>query len=212
MPNHRRPEIPYTDAARGTCRWCGEAILHESGKHCGDVNRRRRWHPACADEYNLSDPREARRAVRKRDRGRCQTCKLDTYQLGRDVKGRGRTPKLRELGFKPRRSLWELDHIVPLVDGGGHDLDNMQTLCVPCHERKTSHEARERARARRAGDPPTADTASLAKKPSRRTSGSRNPRRKDAAAKIDLDGLLQNADATNQRVSQALAGLESDRS
>lgn len=32
----------------------------------------------------------------------------------------------------------EVDHIVPIVDGGEvENLHNMQTLCVPCHSRKS---------------------------------------------------------------------------
>ena len=145
MSDHRRPPIRFTDAERGRCRWCGEAILHESGPKKGEVNRRRRWHPPCVDAYNASDPRELRRRIRKRDRAICAHCRLDTNALRRQVRGRGRARALREKGFVPRRSLWELDHIVPLIDGGSHELDNLQTLCKPCHKKKTAAEARERA-------------------------------------------------------------------
>lgn len=144
MSAHRRPQIPYSDAPRGTCRWCGEPILHESGPKKGELNKRRRWHPSCVDTYNESDPRKARRVVRKRDRGHCAWCGLDTYALRRKIVGRGSHGKLRELGFKPRKSLWELDHIVPLIDGGGHETTNLQTLCTPCHKIKTTREANER--------------------------------------------------------------------
>jgi hypothetical protein len=113
---HRRPEIRFSDAPRGVCRWCGDAIVHEKGEKRGEPNRRRRWHQACVDEYNRSDPREARRMVRKRDRGHCASCGLDTYALKRSTRGKGSHRKLRELGFKPRKSLWELDHVVPLIE------------------------------------------------------------------------------------------------
>ena len=145
MSQHRRPSIPFSDAPRGTCRWCGQSILHDTGTKQGEPNLRRRWHPACVDEYNQSDPREARRRVRKRDRGICRTCGLDTNALRREIRGRGRAARLRERGFKARGSLWELDHVVPLIDGGAHDLENLQTLCTPCHKNKTGEEARQRA-------------------------------------------------------------------
>lgn len=145
---HRRPTIQFSDAPRGTCRWCGETILYGAGDKQGRVDLRRRWHPACVDEYNASDPRELRRLVRKRDRGVCAACGLDTHALRREVRGKGRTAKLRELGFKRRGSLWELDHIVPLIEGGGHELANLQTLCVPCHRAKSAQETRARACAR----------------------------------------------------------------
>jgi 5-methylcytosine-specific restriction protein A len=148
MSAHRRPSIPFSDAPRGSCRWCGDPILHEDGPKCGEPNFRRRWHPTCVDHYNESDPREARRRVRKRDRGWCAVCGLDTVKLRRSIRGKGAFQKTRELGFKPRKSFWELDHIVPLIDGGGHELANLQTLCTPCHKRKTSAEAEGRRVAR----------------------------------------------------------------
>jgi 5-methylcytosine-specific restriction endonuclease McrA len=52
---------------------------------------------------------------------------------------------MRKNGFVPRRSLWELDHKIPLIDGGTHDLSNLQTLCVPCHREKSAREHSERA-------------------------------------------------------------------
>lgn len=43
------------------------------------------------------------------------------------------------------QTLWEADHIVPLVEGGGFLLDNLQTLCVPCHTGDTARLAARRA-------------------------------------------------------------------
>lgn len=145
---HRRPVIRFSDAPRATCRWCGEAIVYTSGPKKGQPDRRRRWHPQCVEAYNATDPRELRRRVRRRDRGRCAVCRLDTYELKRRMKGRGMWSKLCEKGFVRRRSLWELDHIVPLIDAGSHDLSNLQTLCVPCHRKKTARESRQRASCR----------------------------------------------------------------
>jgi 5-methylcytosine-specific restriction protein A len=189
MTQHRRPPIPFSDAPRGTCRWCGEPILHADGDKGGHVNRRRRWHPRCAREYNASDPREARRRVRRRDRGLCRECCLDTVKLRRELRGKGMTAKLRDRGFKPRKSLWELDHIVPLIDGGGHELENLQTLCVPCHERKTAAEARARAKRRQ-----RPDTESRARRSSR-----------DDEER--LESLLSSAERANQRLEASLREL-----
>lgn len=46
-----------------------------------------------------------------------------------------------------RRTLWDADHIVPVVEGGGEcDLSNIRTLCVNCH-RAATLALRERRRA-----------------------------------------------------------------
>lgn len=47
--------------------------------------------------------------------------------------------------------LWEMDHIVPVVEGGGGcGLENLRTLCLRCHRDATAQLARRRARARSA--------------------------------------------------------------
>ncbi len=38
----------------------------------------------------------------------------------------------------------EVDHIVPLWQGGADDETNFQTLCIPHHKAKTAAEAKER--------------------------------------------------------------------
>lgn len=46
-----------------------------------------------------------------------------------------------------RRTLWDADHIVPVVEGGGEcDLSNIRTLCLRCH-REVTQALRERRRA-----------------------------------------------------------------
>lgn len=41
----------------------------------------------------------------------------------------------------------QVDHIVPLEQGGSNDPANLQVLCVDCHKAKTAAEARERSSA-----------------------------------------------------------------
>ena len=38
------------------------------------------------------------------------------------------------------------DHIIPLSEGGTWHLENGQGLCIPCHNRKTMRERRERGK------------------------------------------------------------------
>jgi len=109
-------------APRGECRFCGNSILRD-----GKPNRRFNWHPECVESYMMQFSSHARDRVRKRDRGKCACC-----------------------GRMSRK--WEHDHIVPLKDGGSHALDNIQTLCVPCHKAKTAREAIARASRRGQAD------------------------------------------------------------
>ncbi len=45
-------------------------------------------------------------------------------------------------GFVDRSgALLDADHIIRLVDGGAHSVENIQTLCRPCHRRKTHAES-----------------------------------------------------------------------
>jgi 5-methylcytosine-specific restriction protein A len=60
--------------------------------------------------------------------------------------------KIRELigkgaAARGRRTWWEADHIVPVVEGGDSGLDNVRTLCLPCHREETAA-LRERLRSR----------------------------------------------------------------
>ena len=57
---------------------------------------------------------------------------------------------LRSLTGDRHRTLWDMDHIVPVVEGGGEcDLDNLRTLCIWCHKRVTAELAARRAEERR---------------------------------------------------------------
>lgn len=55
-----------------------------------------------------------------------------------------------------RSTGWDVDHIVPVVKGGGQcDLSNLRILCHPCHKRVTADLAAERAKERKANKMPT---------------------------------------------------------
>jgi hypothetical protein len=83
-----------------------------------------------------------------RDRGVCAACGLDTEALRKDKRKldwRSRWEFEREWGG--RRNLWDADHIVPVVEGGGEcDLSNMRTLCLRCHKAATSELQKRRSR------------------------------------------------------------------
>lgn len=107
-------------------------------------------------EFSLAnDPVYQRRAVWKRDRGMCAACGRDTLKLRHRLQVATEDEKVllyHELiheGYDRYRLdrfiLWEVDHIMPVVEGGGGTgLDNLQTLCSPCHKKKTSAMMRQR--------------------------------------------------------------------
>jgi len=114
------------------CRWCGAAVPKGRRTFCGD---------ACVDQWKLrTDPAYLRQAVFARDRGVCAQCGLDTESLRkhkRKLDWAARKQFEKEWGG--RRHLWDADHIVPVVEGGGEcDLSNMRTLCLKCHRAATA--------------------------------------------------------------------------
>ncbi len=101
-------------------------------KEDGTINERRNWHEDCATEYMLIyHSKEQRAHIRKRDGGKCNHCGKHAHR-------------------------WDVDHIRPLVEQKGvkaedldwsyYSLDNLQTLCKPCHKKKTKSEAKLRTK------------------------------------------------------------------
>ncbi|MHB1524907.1 MAG: HNH endonuclease [Candidatus Dormibacteria bacterium] len=109
------------------CRWCDQPLPL---KKDGTIHWSRQWHRECADAYlaarDIHHPSMGTGGVFRRDHGVCADC-----------------------GVATAPGTWHADHIVPLIDGGARTLDNLQTLCKPCHTAKTKREAKERALRRR---------------------------------------------------------------
>ena len=57
------------------------------------------------------------------------------------------------LAHKGRKSWWEADHILAVVEGGDSNLENVRTLCIACHKRVTRG-LRERRKASQPGPSP----------------------------------------------------------
>lgn len=66
--------------------------------------------------------------------------------------GKKAKPKTR-WNLNLHRQPWEMDHTKPVVEGGGGcGLENLRTLCIPCHRAQTADLARRRAKERRAAN------------------------------------------------------------
>ena len=90
--------------------------------------------------------RYARACVRRRDKGICALCGLDCTKLRKELNAlplEDRYKKAEELGIPKKRayrkSLWDMDHTLPVAEGGGEcGLDNLRTLCISCHKKETA--------------------------------------------------------------------------
>lgn len=66
--------------------------------------------------------------VFQRDRGKCALCPTEIEWRGGE---------------------WEMDHIIPVIEGGGLcGLDGYRTLCRPCHKSESAALAQRRAQNR----------------------------------------------------------------
>lgn len=152
MSGHRKAPLPDSmkrPAVRGMCRWCGLPVLN--GKQ---QSTKRTWHPACVAAFKLIHwPAETRRVVFERDKGVCARCRKDTMAEKREREGhwwKGGMPN-------GTGRLWQHDHIRPLLEANGDlsfwSLDNIQTLCTPCHIEKGKEDNARRREARQQMEP-----------------------------------------------------------
>lgn len=126
----------------GHCRWCGERLKSAEFSWCSK---------GCFLEYGIrSSHRIMLNNVYKRDGGICCLCGIDTSEIYNIMLFIYKTPEEFVLQGKqggwgiwhtstPVARFWEADHIVPVSEGGGCcGLNNLRTLCIPCHKKETS--------------------------------------------------------------------------
>ena len=135
---------------RSLCRWCNLEVPKGRLTFCSN------W---CVEEWRLrTDPGFIREKVLQRDRGVCAECGVDCLAAWGHLKrlrGASRLKALADWSFRAgsgsRKTLWDADHIVPVVEGGGEcDLANIRTLCLKCHRVVTAQLREKRLRANRA--------------------------------------------------------------
>ena len=138
------------------CAWCAGALPHCKGStiatYCSHV---------CAEEGRLKRggfyaSTRVREQVFDMEGGVCQKCGLDAHALFRRIEAlhpserlsvlcdlnwnlpRARVSLERLLQDPKEGDFWQADHIIPVAEGGGScDLDNLRTLCTPCHKEET---------------------------------------------------------------------------
>jgi 5-methylcytosine-specific restriction enzyme A len=139
-----RKAIPRGPNGRGMCRWCSLEVPRGRYTFCSEF---------CVHEWKLrTQPAYLREQVLHRDRGICACCRVDTIAEARRLRyarGTNRDSLLAHWGLrrKSRKSLWDADHIVPVMEGGGEcDLENIRTLCLRCHRLATLQLRKRRLR------------------------------------------------------------------
>lgn len=140
------------------CRWCGGSVPKGRRCWCGEE---------CVHQYTIrANLQYAASLVRKRDKGVCALCGVDTITFEREMRRlkhatheNGITPFRKQWLWTQYRAMmrftggrdcmWDMDHIIPVVEGGGCcGLENYRTLCVFCHKRETAKLAKRRAKNR----------------------------------------------------------------
>jgi 5-methylcytosine-specific restriction endonuclease McrA len=107
--------------AAGGCRWCGTPL--PKGRRTWCQNR-------CATVFwNNHWWSQARRAAKRRDKYLCVRC--------------GHKPPKKMTRAQRRTGRLEVNHRVPCLGQHGtlscaHHLENLETLCVPCHRTRTA--------------------------------------------------------------------------
>jgi 5-methylcytosine-specific restriction enzyme A len=124
--------------AQGACGWCGTALpaLRRSwcSDRCGDAFWANHWWSV------------ARQSAKRRDRYRCRRCGTRAPKRPTAASYASR-PKylaaMRAWRAEKRTERMEVNHIVPCRGRHkaldcAHHLDNLETLCPPCHKEHTS--------------------------------------------------------------------------
>ena len=133
--NYTKATYAYRNRTRGwdtTCKECGDPIPRWDFAHY-------RW-AYCSERCARVHSRRVGKAVRKaRKRGNGDADSIDPFVVFKRARWRCElcgvsTPKRSRGTIKDNAP--ELDHIIPLANGGTHTWDNVQCLCRECNQAK----------------------------------------------------------------------------
>lgn len=138
---NRFPVQPKRDDGTWGCRGCG-----------GEIPKgRQTW--CSRDCCELFHPAFVISNVRKRDKDICALCGFDYKQAEsewwkRQPRGEHYDWKASQRWLREKPQM-NYDHIIPFSEGGLTILENIRTLCEPCHKKRTKDWHKERVRAKR---------------------------------------------------------------
>jgi 5-methylcytosine-specific restriction enzyme A len=135
--------LPQGANGYALCRWCSTEVQPPRRTFCS---------AACVTEHRMrTNTGFLKTLVYRRDKGVCDICNTDTKKIAKQIRNAepADAQELRKKWgvHKKRRlwkrkwggGLWDADHIMRVTDGGGLcGLENMRTLCIPCHKKETA--------------------------------------------------------------------------
>ena len=137
-------EVKRNKAGKRLCLFCGKQLPKRKVCWCS-------WD--CSHQaYLQCRPGNMRAALSERDKGVCADCGRDTEKLEKELEELTRKYGLTKEGraayrqyvvliygrWALRRHLWEMNHKQAVAEGGEiWGLENVETLCIPCHQEHT---------------------------------------------------------------------------
>jgi len=124
--------------ADGACSWCGTELPPRRRSWCSD---------RCGDAFWANHWWSvARQSAKRRDRYRCRRCGVRAPKRPAQSAYTTRAPYLAAMRVwraEKRTARMEVNHIVPCRGRHkaldcAHHLDNLETLCPPCHKEHTA--------------------------------------------------------------------------
>jgi 5-methylcytosine-specific restriction protein A len=157
MSVERYQKIEFSEVypkTTGSCRLCGALLQGKRTSWCSKKCFEEAW---LQIQIKRGSSKHMRIALKRRDNEICAKCGRDCKLVKRVMDRVGSSVLkyqfkgnlhpyfyvLQAVGFEPFKTTWNADHIREVRHGGTHDLDNLQTLCLPCHKEKTKENGKK---------------------------------------------------------------------